>query len=159
MEGAAPADRYRTEKMKMLRKAFAFIILGSLLAHAAPPPQGVDALKQRIEQSSPADQVKLSLDLARTQLQHMNDFYKGGDNDNARLALKDVEAYGVRAANKSAETGKHQKDTEIAVRKLSYRLSEIEKDADLDERPAIKAAIAKLDKAHDDLLAAMFKKK
>jgi len=145
--------------MKMLGKAFALVILGSLLAVAAPPQQGVDALKQRIEQASPADQVKLSLDVARTQLQHMADYYKGGDNDNARLALKDVESYGVRAANKSAESGKHQKEAEIAVRKISFRLGEIARDADFDERPAIKAAITKIDKAHDDLLAAMFKKK
>ena len=61
-------------------------------------------------------------------------------------------------ANISAESGKRQKDAEIAVRRLSFRLNEIAKDVDLDERPAIKEAIGRLDKAHDDLLAHMFKK-
>jgi hypothetical protein len=142
-----------------MRTIFVFLMLVCLSAVAAQPPQSVDTLKQRIEQSSPTDQIKLSIEVARAQLQHMIDLYNANDNDNARKALQDVETYAVRAANKAAEIGKHQKDTEIAVRKLSTRLGEIEKDADFDERPAIKTAIAKLDKAHDDLLASMFKKK
>ena len=116
-------------------------------------------MKERIENASSGDQIKLSLEVARTQLQHMTDYYKAGDNENARRALQDVETYGVRAADTSTHSGKHQKDTEIAVRKLSYRLGEISRDADFEERPAIKAAIAKIDKAHDELLNHMFRKR
>jgi hypothetical protein len=134
------------------------LILGSVFAFAAQQ-ESIDAMKQRVDQAAAADQVRLCLHIAQTQLQHMGDYYKTGDTENARRALGDVVTYGVRAANTSAQSGKHQKDTEIAVRKISFRLNDMARDADFDERPAIKAAIAKVDKAHDDLLASMFKKK
>jgi hypothetical protein len=136
-----------------------FIFLGTLCAFAVDQKDSVDALKQRCEQASTADQARWCVHVAQTQLQHMDAYYKAGDNDNARRALQDVETYGVRAANASSESGKHQKDTEIALRKLSARLGEIVRDVDFDERAPIKAAINKIDKAHDDLLSRMFQKR
>lgn len=156
MESAASVDRDRTGQ-KMRRGLFFILFLGFALSLPAQS-ENVDAIKQRIDQASPADQVRLCLHVAQAQLQHATDFYKSNDNANARRALQDVETYGVRAANVSADSGKHQKDAEIAVRKISYHLGELARDADLDERPAIKAVMTKIDKAHDDLLARMFKK-
>jgi hypothetical protein len=156
MESAASADRDRTGQ-KMMRGLFFLFFMGFALSLAAQS-ESVDAIKQRVEHASPADQVRLCLHVAQAQLQHASDFYKSNDNANARRALQDVETYGVRAAKISAESGKHQKDAEIAVRKISYRLGELARDADLDERPPIKAVMTNIDKAHDDLLASMFKK-
>jgi hypothetical protein len=135
------------------------LTFGWMLAAAAQQGESVDALKLRIEHASPGDQIKLSLELAEAQLQHLDDLYKAGDDQNALHALEDVESYGVRAANTSADTRKHMKPTEIAVRKLSYRLSEIARNVDLEQRAPVKAAVTKLDKAHDDLLNRMFAKK
>jgi hypothetical protein len=144
-----------------MRPTFAvpvIILLAGVLAAAAKPTENLDALKQRIEHASLADQAKLAVQVAREQLQHAGDLYKAGDNQNARLALEDVATYGVRAANASAESRKHMKYTEIAVRELSYRLAEIEKNVDFDEQAPIKSAIKRIDKAHTDLLFRMFAK-
>jgi hypothetical protein len=156
MESAPSADRDRTGQ-KIMRGLFFIIFVGFALSLAAQS-ENVDTMKQRVDQASPADQVRLCLHVAQAQLQHATDFYKSNDNVNARRALQDVETYGVRAAKVSADSGKHQKDAEIAVRKLSYRLGELVRDADFDERPTIKAVMTRIDKAHDDLLASMFKK-
>lgn len=144
-----------------MRRTFAvpvIVLLGCVLAASAKPTENLDALKQRIEHASPADQAKLSVQVAREQLQHAGDFYKAGDSQNARRALEDVASYGVRAANASAESRKHMKNTEIAVRELSFRLQEIEKAVDFDEQAPIKSAIQRIDKAHTDLLFRMFAK-
>jgi hypothetical protein len=134
------------------------ILLGWVLAATAKPTENLDALKQRIEHASLPDQAKLSVKVAREQLQHVDDLYKAGDSQNARRALEDVASYGVRAANASAESRKHMKDTEIAVRELSYRLQNIERSVDVDEQATIKSAIQRIDKAHTDLLFRMFAK-
>jgi len=145
--------------MNMRLILITFLILGCMSLLAAQPPETLEAMKARADSASGGEQVRASLHVARTQLAHLNDYYKAGDNENARRALKDVETYGVRAANASAESKKYQKDCEIEVRKIAYRLGEISKEADFEERPAIKAVIAKLDKAHDELLNKMFGKK
>jgi hypothetical protein len=143
----------------MRRIFWLLFMLVSFMCATNAQQENVDQLKQRIEHSSPADQVRFCLHVAQAQLQHVDDLYKAGDTANARRALQDVETYAVRAANTSAQSGKHMKDAEIAVRKISERLNNIARDADFDERPPIKASIAKIDNAHDKLLAKMFSKK
>ena len=145
--------------MRRIHVLLSVVLLGVCSVYATQQPQNVDELKQRIEHASPADQVRFCLHVAQAQLQHMNDLYKAGDNEGARRALQDVETYAIRAANTSAESGKHMKDAEIAVRKISSRLNEAAREADVDERPPIQAAMKKIDKAHYDLLSRMFAKK
>src|ERR1700761_2220353 len=124
MEGAAPPDHTRAKEIIMRWSLVLLLLLGCSFAIAAQHDESVDSLKQRLDKANPAEQVRMSLHIATTQLQHMSDYYKAGDDQNARRALDDVAIYGVKAANISAESGKRQKDAEIAVRRLSFRLNE-----------------------------------
>lgn len=115
-------------------------------------------LKQRAEQASPKDQIKLCVEIAESQLRTVDESYKAGDYDKARVALDDVANYGSRAAQGAISTRKEMKHTEKALNKIAFRLGEIARAVEFEERPRVKAVQEKLDKIHADLLNQMFAK-
>ena len=67
-------------------------------------------------------------------------------------------AYSELARDYAVQSHKHQKQTEIAVRNMTRRLTDIEHLVTHDEEGPIQAAINRLQRVRDDLLMAMFPK-
>ena len=84
--------------------------------------------------------------------------YAAGDLDKAQSALTDVVAYSELARDYSIQSHKYQKQSEIAVRGMTRRLTNILHTLGLADQPAVKDAMNRLDRVRDDLLASMFKK-
>jgi hypothetical protein len=124
----------------------------------ADKQESVEALKARAEKANHKDQVELYTRIAERQLEALGKAYDGGTAQEVDAALNDVVNYGVKAAQASGETGKHMKNTEIAMRKMSLRLEAIRKTLDSDDRPPLGEAIQKLEAARTELLHRMFRK-
>jgi len=142
----------------MKRLAFLLVVVLSAVALQGGGEESVDALKARAAAAQGKKQVELLVEIAQRQLKAVDDLYSDGKTEQAQAPLTDVVDYGSRACQVAGETGQHMKKTEIAVRKIAYRLVEIRKAVAFDDRPPLAAAIDKLEKAHDDLLRRMFKK-
>jgi hypothetical protein len=134
------------------------VVLLSALTWASGQQESIEALKARADQAQPKDQVDLFTHIAERRLDSLDKAFNGGTVREAQAALADVVAYGVKAAQVSATTGKRMKQTEIAMRKISVRLEGIRKTLDLDDRPPLADAVQKLDAAHNELLNRMFRK-
>jgi hypothetical protein len=119
----------------------------------------VESLKARAATEDINDQVKIFTKVAQLQLKQVSKAYDEGDAEQAEYALHDVQEYGVRAAEKAQESRKHMKQTEIAIRKISDRLSNIGKALSFDERQPVTSAVNKLEAARTNLLHAMFRKR
>jgi hypothetical protein len=134
------------------------LALSSTFTLASSKQDSIESLKARAEQANPKDQVDLCTHIAERQLDTLDKAYNEGNIMQARAALADVQGYGVKAAEMSRQTGKHMKQTEIALRKMAGRLEAIRKTLDVDDRPPVGEAVQKLEAARSELLTTMFKK-
>jgi hypothetical protein len=143
----------------MLRRLTLLLVLLSVAALAADRPEGVQELKQRVESAKPGkERIELCLKVAQQQMNSADQLFDAGESDKAQAAVQDIAAYGIRAVTEAKDTHKRMKETEIAVRKLTEHMNDLEKTLAYDDRAPVAAAVKKLDTARSDLLAAMFKR-
>jgi uncharacterized membrane protein len=70
----------------------------------------------------------------------------------------DVVAFSELARDYAIQSHKYQKQTEIAVRAMTRKLSELMHALGHDDQAPVRNAINRLDRVRDDLLMAMFPK-
>lgn len=125
----------------------------------APPGDPIlDGLKGKIASTSAGDRPKLCLQIAERQMAETSKLYAASEDDKAQPALTDVVAYSELARDYAIQSHKHQKQTEIAVRGMARKLTEILHTLGRDEQAPVRDALTRLQKVRDDLLAAMFSK-
>jgi hypothetical protein len=130
-----------------------------VFAAATAKEATVDELKARLAAANLADRPQIALQIAERQLAEADKLYAAVESEKAQAALADVVAYSEEARDYCIQSRKHQKQTEIAVRKMARKLADIKRTVTLDEQAAVQNAIDRLDKVRDDLLFAMFPKK
>ena len=118
----------------------------------------LDGLKAKLSSTSIGERPKLCLQIAEKQMAETSKLYAATQDEEAQPALTDVVAYSELARDYAIQSNKHQKQTEIAVREMTRKLSEILHTLGREEQGPVKDAISRLQRVRDDLLAAMFKK-
>lgn len=136
----------------------ALLVLVSICSAQHPAESRLAELKQRLSQSSTPDQPGIAIQIAHFQLGEANRLYADNDPDNARAALNDVALYCERAGNAAIESKSHEKQTEITVRQMIRRLTDMKRAAVQDDQVTIQSAIDRLEQVRDSLLEAMFPK-
>jgi hypothetical protein len=132
-----------------------------LVANASPVPREeptIDSLKARISSANVNDKPHLCVQVAQLQLNEVDKLYASGNLEQAQAALTDVVAYSELARDYSIQSHKYQKQSEIAVRGMTRKLTDILHTLAQPDQTAIKDAVHRLDRVRDDLLASMFKK-
>jgi hypothetical protein len=131
-----------------------------LCAGAAPArtEPTVEELKARVSSANVGDKAKICVEIAEKQLNAADRLYTADDLEKARLSLTDVVSYSELARDYSIQSRKHQKQTEIAIRTMTRKLNDLLHVLGGQEQVPIKDAISHLERARDDLLAAMFPK-
>ncbi len=112
-------------------------------------------------QSATVEELKTRLTSARAgerQLDAADKFYLTDETEKARSALDDVSSFAEQARDSSIQSHKRQKQTEIAVRRMVRKLFDIKRAVNHEEQVPVEAAIDRLQRVRDDLLAAMFPK-
>jgi len=117
----------------------------------------VDELKARIAAASVADRARICVQIAQKQLEEVDKLYGAGEINQAQAGLTDVVAYAELARDYSIQSHKHQKQTEIAVRGMTRKLTALEHTLTQQDQPPVKEALDRLERVRDDLLASMFK--
>lgn len=145
------------ENVRFLAGLIAVLALFALTA--AAKDLSLDELKARVESSPIAERPPLCIQIAERQLRAADKLYSADDLENARAAINDVASYSELARDYSIQSHKHQKQTEISVRKMARKLAEIQRSVSHEEQPTIQAAIDRLQRVRDDLLADMFPKR
>jgi hypothetical protein len=118
----------------------------------------VDELKARLPSVSAGDRVGLCIEIAERQLIAADKSYSADEVEKARAALDDVASFSEQARDYSIQSRKRQKQTEISVRKMTRKLGDIKRTVTHEEQAIVQAAIDRLQRVRDDLLAAMFPK-
>jgi hypothetical protein len=116
----------------------------------------LDELKGRVANANLADRPQLCLEISERQLAAADKLYGQGDTDKAQEALGDVASFSELARDYAIQAHKHEKQSEIAVRKMTRKLADLKHAVTREEQKQVEETIARLDRVRDDLLAAMF---
>lgn len=141
-----------------MRKLLIFIIGLSLFAAAkdtAPLP--LDQLKAKAESAPKPKQAELYCELAQRQLESANDIYNT-NVDQARELFLESATSAELGAQASVESNKKLKQTEIKLRELAKRMSDIRRTWAFEDRAPLDPAIQRVETARSKLLDRMFQK-
>jgi hypothetical protein len=133
-------------------------LLFPALASADSHQPTLEELKARVAKAAISERPALCLELSELQLDAAGRFFSMGDSDHAKAALNDVAAYAELARDYSIQSRKHEKQSEIAIRKMVRKLNDLKHAVTLEDQPPIDITITKLQRVRDDLLSAMFPK-
>jgi len=118
----------------------------------------IEELKARVANASIADRPGLCVHISELQTDAADRLYVAGDSEKAQAALADVVAFSESARVYSIQSHKHEKQTEIAIRKMAHKLADIKHTVSHEDQAQVQNAIDRLQRIRDDLLAAMFPK-
>jgi len=118
----------------------------------------VESLKTKISSASVGEKPHLCIEIAQMQLAEADKLYAASDVDKAQTALTDVVTYSELARDYAIQSHKYQKQSEIAVRGMTRKLTDILHSLGHQDQAAVKDAVTRLQQVRDDLLSAMFKK-
>jgi len=130
--------------------------LSLLPASAWGVEPSIDNLKARLSSTSVGDRPHLCVQIAKMQMEETDKFYAADNVQQAQTALTDVVAYAELARDYAIQSHKYQKQTEIAVRVMARRLSDLAHSMPHDYQPPLRDALKRLQRVRDDLLASMF---
>ncbi len=153
---ARAMEHLRFWRMAATGLLLAMLVLPSTLTGADQPT--IDELKARVANASISDRPGLCIHVAETQLDAADRFYIAGDSEKAQAALVDVVGFSEMAGDSSIQSHKHEKQSEIAIRKMAHKLADIKHTVSHDDQEQVQKAIDRLQRVRDDLLAAMFPK-
>jgi hypothetical protein len=135
------------------------LILAGAASWAVPDQASVDELKGRVANARPDDRGNLCLQIAERQVAAADKLFTDGKIEEGQAALQDVVSYSQQAGEAAGKSGKHVKNTEIALRKMARRLTDIKHILASQDQAPVQAAIDTLEKIRTDLLNHMFSKK
>jgi len=133
-------------------------VVTAVTVHASGPELTVDELKAKLSGTSIGDRPHLCLQIAQRRLIESDTFYAAADYEKGQAALIDVVAFTELARDYSIQSHKHQKQTEISVREMARKLTDLLHSLPHDDQPPVRDAITRLQRVRDDLLLAMFPK-
>ena len=134
---------------------FAMLVVPCALAGGE---SSIEELKDRVSKASIVDRPPLCIHISERQLDNANKFYAAGDFAKWQAALVDVAVFAEQARDSAIQSHKHEKPSEIAVRKMARKLADHKHAVSHDDQKQVQDTIERLDRVRDDLLAAMFHK-
>ena len=136
-----------------------FALVVAVMACAAPSGEPtVEELKARLASTSIGDRPHLCVQIAQKQLVEADKQYAASEFEKGQAALVDVVAYSELARDYAIQSRKYQKQSEIAVRTMTRKLTELMHSLGHDDQAPVRDAVKRLERVRDDLLMAMFPK-
>lgn len=132
------------------------------MAQAQKPAPAVSLEAQANRSKAAADAAKpescpeVCLTAARDLAELANQYFEDGHVDAAQAAMQQAGFYAEKAGRTSIQTRKRQKHTEIGIRRLMKRMTDIMRTLNFEDRAPVGQVIKSIDSVRADLLASMF---
>jgi hypothetical protein len=134
-------------------------LLAATMVQAVPGSDlSVEDLKAKVSSASVGDRPHLCVQIAQKQLAEADKQYAAADFEKGQAALVDVVAYSELARDYAIQSHKYQKQSEIAVRTMARKLTELMHSLSHDDQAPVRDAVNRLQRVRDDLLISMFPK-
>jgi hypothetical protein len=149
----------RRNLLRMLGAVALAALAAAGMARALPSGEPtVEDLKARLAAAGVGDKPHLCVQIAQKQLAEADKEYAAAQVDKGQAALVDVVTYSELARDYAIQSHKYEKQTEIAIRTMTRKLTAMLHLASHDDEAPLRDAIDRLQRARDDLLKAMFPK-
>ena len=149
-------EHFRTWRAAALGLVWVTLAVPSIVIGAEQPT--IEELKERVANAAISDRPVLCLHIAERQLDAANRFYTAGDSEKAQAALVDVVAFSELARDYAIQSHKHEKQSEIEIRKMARKLAEVKHTVSHEDQEQVQTTVDRLQRIRDNLLAAMFPK-
>lgn len=116
----------------------------------------VQELKDRVAGASGGERSALCIEIAERELEAAHRLYAADDVDKAQASLVDVAAFSEQARDYAIQSHKREKQSEIAIRKMTRKLENLKHSVAREDQKTIQETIDHLQRVRDDLLTAMF---
>jgi hypothetical protein len=134
------------------------LMLGAPSALTSSEQPTIEELKGRVAGARIADRPSLCIRISELQLDAADRFYVAGDSEKAQAALADVVEFSGLARDSAIQSHKHEKQSEIAIRKMARKLADLKHTVSHDDQEQVQRTVDRLQRVRDDLLVAMFPK-
>jgi hypothetical protein len=135
------------------------LVAAAVMARGAPSSEPtVEELKARLSSTGIGDRPHLCVHIAQKQLAEADKLYAASEIEKGQAALTDVVAFSELARDYAIQSHKYQKQTEIAARTMTRKLTDLMHSLGRDDQAPVRDAINRLQRVRDDLLTAMFPK-
>jgi hypothetical protein len=125
-------------------------------AISAARDSSIEQLKERVGTAAIGERPSLCIQICERELDAADHLYQTGDTAQAQTLLGDLTVFAERARDYAIQSRKHEKQSEIAIRKMTRKLMNLKHSVSHEDQQQIQDTIDKLQKIRDDLLAAMF---
>jgi hypothetical protein len=143
---------------RVMAAGLGVLLLGTAVRLSVADEPALKELKDKVENARIADRPALCLQIAERQLGSASRLYVAGDSEQAKAALADVVSFSEQASNYAIQSHKHEKQSEITIRKMTRKLADLKHTVTHEEQQDVQTAIERLQRIRDDLLGAMFPK-
>ena len=123
---------------------------------ASRESESPEKLRERAEAAKGGERAKLYMRAAEETVEEANGKFDSGDVEQAHGQVKQAVGDADRATEAARSSGKRLKNTELELRKLVRRLSDIERTLAVDDRGPVHQGIERLQELDRSLLDRMF---
>lgn len=116
----------------------------------------LEQLKDRVANTSVGERAPLCIAISQRQLESATHLFEAGESAKAQAALVDVVAFSGLARDYAIQAHKREKQSEIAVRKMSRKLAGLKHTVSHEDQKQVQDTIDRLETIRDELLSAMF---
>ncbi len=125
-------------------------------ATPAPPQSDADRARATAEATNGEACAEVCLDSAKKLAELSNQDFTNGNVEAAQQEMKDAGKYAEKAGRASIDSHKHQKQTEIGLRRLTKRMKDIVQTLNFEDRPPVEQIIKSVEAVRSDVLLNMF---
>ena len=142
-----------------MRKALivAMLLLPWLASAKSKSTESIDELKARAASADKHKQTELYAELAKRELEAADSSYNS-DAEKAKVLFNDSARAAELSSQAALESNHRLKQTEISLRELAHRMSDMRRNWAFEDRAALDPAIQRVETARSKLLDRMFQK-
>jgi uncharacterized protein with GYD domain len=137
----------------MRSKAVQLALLLVAMAACTAARDDVETLKAQADREQ---QSRLYAQVVRHDVEVADQYFTAGDVDKAQAVIAEIVAYTDKCVAAARKNPKKLKETELELHKAGVRLEAVRRTLAFDDRPPVKDAVDKIEKARTVLLDLMF---
>jgi hypothetical protein len=144
--------------MRLSLIALALVAAMSVAAFSANDDE-LSRLIDRAQSASVDQQARLYAEIAEREVKIADEMYTADKVSEGAAKVSDAVSYADKASDAAIRSGKHLKDTEIAMRKMAAKLRDVTRKLSVEDQASVITAANHLEALRTNLLSHMFKGK
>jgi len=123
-----------------------------------PDQQSIDALQARLLQARPSEQCFLYAELVHQMTELSLRQYSAGEVEKASSLLRQIQQLARKIHLSVADDNKRLKNAEILLRHTAFRLNEMLRSSNFEDRPLVEQTLAQVNQAQNETMMQVFRK-